>query len=72
MSEFDPEKCTIGAKLTQAFKDQTGTLKIIKDGVERQNGRVRAIEKWMWALSGAIGILTIKGIFNFAVEVLRK
>lgn len=57
--EIDSMIKTLTTFVEEKFTDQNIVLGIIKDGVEKQNGRVRKLEKWQSFIMGGLAIIGI-------------
>jgi hypothetical protein len=54
------------------FKEVKETLKEIKDQTTRTNGRVTALEKWMWMVIGGVSLLTVLQVASSVIGKLIK
>lgn len=52
------ENCPIGARVEQSLEDVKETLKRIESLLEKQNGRVRALEQWRAYIIGIGAAIT--------------
>jgi hypothetical protein len=70
MAEVDWGNCPIGARVEQGLTDMKETLQRIEVLLDKQNGRVRALELWRAYLLG-IGIAA-SFIITLAIKMLWK
>ena len=69
MPDIDWDKCPQGARVTTLVEDISGDIKEIKSDVKGINGRLRAIEKWRWAITG--GMLLLGSMVTLGISIMR-
>lgn len=54
-----PNEPFTNREITEKWNDLSDTLKRIEDQTVRTNGRVSALEKWMYVAIGGMGVISV-------------
>lgn len=56
---MQPNEPFTNREITEKWNDLSDTLKRIEDQTVRTNGRVSALEKWMYVAIGGMGVISV-------------